>query len=131
MSVLLTGYYDIYYAQLRIANIHNVCPGWIEQYPENTTMITALPIRLPAVCTVPDTPLFYEEYTWTTYEDTKLEVKLGLITYNSLYPDEGISIASEPSIQEMVVLGADGIYEGVTKVIMDFNDQKRKIEFMY
>jgi hypothetical protein len=59
-------------------------------------------------------------------------VKLGLITYNSLYLERGTGIITSPSIQQMSVLGADGIYQGIKRIVMDFTlPPIRKIEFLF
>ena len=88
--------------------------------------------RIPPVITSPNNSLFYEVYTWITYNDSSLTIKLGEITYNSLYPDSGSGTTSEPSIQTMTVLGADGIYTGVKSVVMDFTAPPiRTIKFNY
>jgi hypothetical protein len=132
MSLLLTGYYNKKFIQRNPYNNYDVTPAWLQEYPTNVTIITGPSYRLPPVATVPNRPLFYEEYTWTTYEDEKLEVKLGSITYNSLYPDDKRGNISGSSIQPFTVLGADGIYEGITNVIMDFTlPQIRKTEFFF
>ena len=87
---------------------------------------------MPPVITSLDNALFYEVYTWITYNDSSLTKKLGEITYNSLYPDSGSGTISQPSIQTMTVLGANGIYSGVTSVIMDFTAPPiRTIKFNY
>ena len=123
-STLLTGYYN---KKNVIENPNNniaTTVAWLEQYPNNTTIIAIQSYRIPASITV----AFYEVYTWITYNDYNFTVKLGEITYNSFYPDNGTGI----STQTMTVLGADGIYSGVKSVIMDFTDPSiRIIKFNY
>ena len=131
-NTLLTGYYNRNFIKENLDNNINTIPAWIEQYPDNTTIVAADSQRIPPVITAPNNALFYEVYTWVTYNDSSLTIKLGEITYNCLYPDSGTGTITKPSIQTMTVLGADGIYKGVKSVVMDFTKPPiRKIEFNY
>ena len=131
-NTLLTGYYNNQFIQFNPLNDYTIIPAFIQEYPNNTTIIAGPSLRMPACITAPDYDLFYEEYTWVTYEDSTLQVKLGEITYNCLYPDSGSANISGPSIQDMTVLGADGIYAGIKVVTMDFTQPNiRTIQFKY
>ena len=131
-NTLLTGYYNRIFIQPNPNNSIETVPGYIEEYPNNTTIVATESQRIPPVITSPNNSLFYEVYTWITYNDSSLTIKLGEITYNSLYPDSGSGTTSEPSIQTMTVLGADGIYTGVKSVVMDFTAPPiRTIKFNY
>lgn len=131
-NTILTGYYNKNFFQYNPLNDYVITPAFIQEYPDNTTIVSVSGARLPPCITAPDYNLFYETYTWATYEDSTLQVKLGEITYNSLYPDSGSGSVSSASIQDMTVLGADGIYKGVKVVTMDFMDSEiRTIQFKY
>jgi hypothetical protein len=131
-NTLLTGYYNRDFFQYNPLNDYTVIPAFIQEYPNNTTIMSGSSVRLPPCITAPDFDLFYETYTWVTYEDSTLQVKLGEITYDCLYPDSGSGNISAPSIQDMTVLGADGIYAGVKIVTMDFTQPPiRTIQFKY
>jgi hypothetical protein len=128
----ITGYYNRNFIKENPDNNISTIPAWLEQYPNNTTIVAVESYRMPPVITALDNALFYEVYTWITYNDSSLTKKLGEITYNSLYPDSGSGTISQPSIQTMTVLGADGIYSGVTSVVMDFTAPPiRTIKFNY
>ena len=131
-TIFLTGYYNIKFIQYDPSNNSSIIPTFISEYPNNTTIIYLTTTRLSPCVTVPDKNLVYETYTCATYEDDTLQVKLGEITYNSLYPDNGSGVISDKSIQDMTVLGADGIYDGVKVVTMDFTQSPiRIIQFKY
>ena len=132
MSVLFTGYYNRVFRSENPVNGYVSIPGWVDKYPNASTLVQIDSQRLLPVVTAPTTPLFYELYTWATYSDSTLTTKLGEITYNCYYPDNGTGTTSAPSIQKMTVLGADGIYAGINKVVMDFTTPPiRTIEFIY
>lgn len=132
MSILFTGYYNRNFIQENRINGYSSIPGWLDKYPNALTLVQVDSQRLLPVITAPTTPLFYELYTWTTYTDSTFSTKLGEITYNCYYPDNGSGTVSAPSIQKMTVLGTDGIYVGVNKVVMDFTKPLiRTIQFIY
>jgi hypothetical protein len=132
MTTLITAYYNRQFVKENPENGLSSIPGWLEQYPNALTVVSIESERLLPVVTAPDAPLFYELYTWATYEDATFKKKLGEISYNCLYPDTGSGTVSAPSIQQMVVLGAQGIYAGVNKIIMDFTTPPiRTIKFIY
>jgi hypothetical protein len=131
-NTLLTAYYNRDFFQYNPSNNYTIIPAFIQEYPNNTTIMSGSSYRMPPCVTAPDFDLFYETYTWVTYEDSTLKVKLGEITYDALYPDSGSGNISAPSIQDMTVLGADGIYAGVKIVTMDFTQPPiRTIQFKY
>ena len=131
-NTVLTGYYNKNFFQYNPLNNYAIIPAFIQEYPNNTTIMSNLSYRMPPCITAPDLDLLYETYIWVTYEDSTLQVKLGEITYDCLYPDSGSGNISSPSIQNMTVLGADGIYAGVKVVIMDFTQPPiRTIQFKY
>ena len=132
MTTLFTGYYDRTFRQQNPVNGYTTIPGWLDKYPNALTIVSINSVRELPVITAPDNTLFYEEYTWATYSDNTFKIKLGEITYSALYPDSGSGSVSAPSIQPMTVLGADGIYTGINKVIMDFTTPPiRTIKFIY
>jgi hypothetical protein len=132
MTTLFTGYYNRVFAQDNPINGYTSIPGWLDKYPNALTLVQVDSQRLLSVITSPTTPLFYELYTWATYTDNTFTTKLGEITYNCYYPDTGTGVTSAPSIQAMTVLGADGIYAGVNKVVMNFTTPPiRTIQFIY
>jgi len=132
MTILFTGYYDRTFLQENPKNGYVSIPGWLDKYPNALTLVQINSERLLPVVTAPNTLLFYELYTWATYTDNTFTTKVGEITYNCYYPDNGTGIVSAPSIQRMTVLGADGIYDGINKVIMDFTKPPiRTIQFIY
>ena len=59
--------------------------------------------------TKPNIQFLQESYTIASY-DSVLIKKKGEITFNGLYPNQGIGGITTPSIQTFVVLGVDGIY---------------------
>jgi hypothetical protein len=132
MTTLITGYYSTEFIVDNPVNGLSSIPAFLDEYPNALTIISVSSYRLLPVVTAPDAPLFYELYTWATYEDATFKKKLGEISYNCLYPDTGSGTVSAPSIQQMVVLGAQGIYAGVNKIIMDFTTPPiRTIKFIY
>jgi len=120
MSELLLGYYDLKFSKENLENNYVSVPGWIEQYKDSVTIVTFNSDRILPVVTVPDKPLLYELYTWTTYTDESLKTKIGEISYNALYPDNGSGFITDKGIQEFNVLSSCGIYHYVNKVVMDF-----------
>ena len=75
----------------------------------------------------PNIKFLYETYTISSYKDNNLEKKIGEITWNGLYPDNGSEGISKSSIQSFVVLGKSGIYQCVTRVIIDFRKSTERI----
>jgi hypothetical protein len=75
----------------------------------------------------PTIKFLYETYTISSYKDNNLEKKIGEITWNGLYPDNGSEGITTSSIQPFVVLGKSGIYKCVTKVIIDFRKGTERI----
>jgi hypothetical protein len=132
MTTLFTGYYNTAFIEQNPVNGLLSLPAFLDKYPNALTILEVSSNRLLPVVTAPNTPLFYENFTWATYEDATFKNKLGEMTYDCLYPDTGSGIISAPSIQQMVVLGAQGIYAGVNKIIMDFTTPPiRTIKFIY
>jgi len=78
--------------------------------------------------------LLYETYTLSSYNKMCNNVltnkKTGQITWNGFYPDAGTGGNTTATIQQFVVLGGDGIYSKVKKVIIDFRNTIRKIYFV-
>lgn len=131
MSLRFTGYYNInfFVDTYTIQGLSSI-PVFIDKYPNSTTILVVKINRVNPIVTV-DKKLLYEEYIYTTYEDSSLNIKLGSLTCNAVYPDEGQGIISEESIQNLTVLGADGIYAGINQVIINFKTPPiRKIEFI-
>ena len=120
MKTLITGYYNIDINNTNPLSGFVSLPGFIDKYPNSLTVVTIEQKRIAPVPTAPFNPLFYEFYTWATYNDSTFSIKLGEISYNCLYPDNSFGITSSPSIQKMTVVGADGIYSNINQVIMDF-----------
>lgn len=126
------GYYKTQFIQSNPSNDLTITPVFMQEYSNNISFISAVSNRMPPCIIAPDYNLFHEEYTLVTYEDSTLKVKLGSIRYNCLYADSGSGNISASSIQDMTVLGADGIYSGVKLVKMDFTKSDiRSIEFNY
>lgn len=120
MSLQFTGYYTRNFIVTNLTNGLSTVPAFLDKYPNATTLVVIESNRVDPMITAPNYPMFYEMYTWSTYSDDTLTTKLGEITYNSFYPDSGSGTITEPSIQTMTVLGADGIYENINQVVMDF-----------
>ncbi len=79
--------------------------------------------------TKPNIQFLQESYTISSY-DSILVKKKGEITFNGLYANQGTGGITTPSIQTFVVLGGDGIYENIMKVVIDFTDPVRKMYFI-
>ena len=75
----------------------------------------------------PNVKFLYETYTISSYKNQNLGKKIGEITWNGLYPDNGSGGITSSSIQSFVVLGKSGIYKCVTKVIIDFRKGTERI----
>ena len=126
---IITGYYNRNYFKDQPQNYITI-PAFLSEYPNAITVLTVFSNRLVNTVSLQDVNLYYECYTWVTYTDNTLSVKLGQITYDALYPDSGTGSFTLPSIQNMTVLGASGIYANVNEVIMDFTQPPlRTIKF--
>jgi hypothetical protein len=77
----------------------------------------------------PNNKFLLETYTLSSFD--KKNNKIGQINWSGFYPDAtsqgGITTNG---IQNFVVLGSDGIYKKVKKVIIDFSDTIRKLYFI-
>jgi len=116
---IYTGYYDIknFVDQ---ANNYTVSPIFLEEYPNATHILCVNTNRMKNIVTIPNKQMLYESYTLSSFTNNTLQNKLGEITFNSFYMDDGIETTSGDSIQTMNVLGANGIYANINQVIVDF-----------
>ena len=69
-----------------------------------------------------------ETYTIKSY-DSSLKKYYGTIVYTSFYPDSGSDGVTSPGTYSFLVLNGDGIYEGITRVIIDANESIRQVYF--
>ena len=78
--------------------------------------------------------LIYETYTFSSYkkecEKNKFNKKVGQITWNGFYPDNGTIGNTTSNFQQFTILGRSGIYNKINKVIIDFRKPIRKIHFI-
>jgi len=116
---IYTGYYNInnFVDQ---ANNYTVSPIFLEEYPNDTHILCANSNRMKNIVTIPNKQMLYESYTLSSFTDNTLINKLGEITFNCFYADDGIDTTSGDSIQKMNVLGSNGIYANINQVIINF-----------
>jgi hypothetical protein len=116
---IYTGYYDRtnFVDQ---ANHYRTTPLFLEEYPNATNILCVNSNRMTNIITIPDKQMFYESYTLSSYTDNTLENKLGEITFNCFYSDNGVGTLSGISIQTMDVLGSSGIFKNINQVVVDF-----------
>jgi len=116
---IYTGYYDInnFVDQ---SNNYTASPIFLVEYPTNTHILCANSNRMKNIISIPNKQMLYESYTLSSFTDNTLENKLGEITFNCFYTDDGIDTTSGDSIQKMNVLGSNGIYANINQVIIDF-----------
>jgi len=116
---IYTGYYNIknFVDQ---SNNYTVSPIFLEEYPNATHILCVNTNRMKNIVTIPNKQMLYESYTLSSFTNNTLQNKLGEITFNSFYMDDGIETTSGDSIQTMNVLGANGIYANINQVIVDF-----------
>jgi hypothetical protein len=78
--------------------------------------------------------LLYETYTLSSYKkecnQSLYDNKIGEITWNGFYPNSGTNTDTTSSFQTFVVLGVNGIYTKVTKIVIDFRNSIRKVYFI-
>jgi len=116
---IYTGYYDTrnFVDQ---SNSYTTTPLFLTEYPNATHILCFNSNRMKNIITIPDKQMLYESYTLSSFTDNTLEKKLGEITFNCFYKDNGIGSISGKSIQTMNVLGSNGIYSNINQVIVDF-----------
>jgi len=73
--------------------------------------------------------LLYETYTFSSYKNN-FSKKIGQITWNAFYPDNGKNGNTVSKFEQFTILGNSGIYNKVTKIIIDFSNDLRKIYFI-
>jgi hypothetical protein len=56
--------------------------------------------------------------------------KIGQITWNGLFPDRNSNNYTNPNFLSFTILGGSGIYSKVTKVIIDYTNETRKVYFI-
>lgn len=72
-----------------------------------------------------------ETYSLVTYPENNLLSKLGSIIFSGTYRESlSESGFTAPSVQEFPVTAASGIYSGVNRVIIDYNNIIRVIFFV-
>jgi len=78
--------------------------------------------------------LLYETYTISSYKKDVTQSgnndKVGEITWNGFYPNSSTNTDTTSPFQAFVVLGTNGIYKKVTKVVIDFRNTIRKVYFV-
>jgi hypothetical protein len=116
---IYTGYYDIknFVDQ---SNNYTVSPIFLEEYPNSTHILCVNTNRMKNIVTISNKQMLYESYTLSSFTNNTLQNKLGEITFNCFYMDDGIETTSGDSIQTMNVLGSNGIYANINQVIVDF-----------
>ncbi len=76
-------------------------------------------------------PFADETYSMVSYSKENDLLKLGTVIWSGTYREEiSESGQTAPSIQDFVVTGATGIYSGVSRVIIDFNNIIRVVYFI-
>jgi len=116
---IYTGYYDTTNFIDQPSN-YTITPLFLAEYPNNTHILCLNTNRMTNIITIPDKQMLYESYTLSSFTDNTLENKLGEITFNCFYKDNGVGAISGKSIQTMNVLGSNGIYANINQVIVDF-----------
>ena len=116
---IYTGYYDIknFVDQ---SDSYITTPLFLSEYPDAIHILCFYSNRMLNTITIPNKDMLYESYTLSSFTDNTLENKLGEITFNCFYKDNGIGTISGESIQTMNVLGSNGIYGNINQVIVDF-----------
>lgn len=124
--ISFTGIYDKNYSNIQ-GNI-NTIPCEIYTNPGGYNIMTVEFYQVNDK-TKPNIQFYQETYTIASY-DVVLVKKRGGITFNGLYPNQGTGGFTSASIQSFVVLGGDGLYENIVKVVIDFTEPVRKMYFI-
>ncbi len=78
--------------------------------------------------------LLDETYTLSSYKkecnQIKYDSKVGQITWTGFYPNSSTNGDTTSDFEQLTVLGGSGIYSKVTKVIIDYRKEIRKIYFI-
>jgi hypothetical protein len=126
---IFTGYYNTknFVDQ---PDSYTTTPLFLSEYPDAINILCFYSIRMLNTITIQNNNMLYESYTLSSFTDNTLENKIGEITFNCFYKDNGDGSISAESIQKMNVLGSNGIYGDINQVIVDFtNPPVRTLKF--
>jgi len=73
------------------------------------------------------TPYLAEQYTANTF---RRNLSRGQISWAANYPDPSGSIDTSGGVQSFMVMGKSGIYQNVTRVVIDFTNANRLVYFI-
>lgn len=124
--ISFTGLFDTNYGNIQ-GNI-NTIPIEIYKNPGGNNIMTIVFYQVTEK-TKPNVQFYQETYTIASY-DAVLIKKKGGITFSGLYPNQGSGGVTTASIQSFIVLGGEGLYEGIVKVVIDFTEPVRKMYFI-
>ena len=123
-NVIFKGSYDINSIVIKgniVTNNMNVC--------ENKNGYNIYTDIFYYTKTSSDAPIFsLETFTLSSY-NCDLSQQKGVITFTNLYSNSGSGGVSTASIIPFNVIGADGIYKDITRVIIDTENSIRQVYF--
>ena len=79
---------------------------------------------------MPSTNFLKETYTIACYEHRMMTKKVGQITFDGLYPDNGSEGITASDMEVFTCLGGIGLFRNVTKVVIDFSCPERTVYFI-
>ncbi len=126
-KIYYTGKYDIIYRNTQENNNTLICQVLIN--PTGYNILTAEYIYLNEN-TMPNTPWIKETYTLSAYDHRMLKKKVGQVTWEGFYPDNGSEGITNSEIEVFNVLGGMGIFRYVTKIVIDFRLPERTMYFI-
>ncbi len=71
-----------------------------------------------------------ETYSMVTYPENDKLPKLGTLIWSGTYREVLVQGFTAPSVQEFPVTASSGIYSGINRVIIDFNNDTRVVYFI-
>ena len=103
------GYYDVSLYKKK----NDIMVGSLDEYPNSINIIYRNSHYATENVLLDNVQFLNELFTWSCYKDITFKEKLGEISYQATYPDNGDSFVTEKSVQKMVVLGSNGIFSGI------------------